>query len=34
MGPFVPYLVVLVVALVLIGLVPSITLFLPDLLSP
>jgi tripartite ATP-independent transporter DctM subunit len=34
MGPFVPYLIVLVVALVLIGLVPSITLFLPNLLTP
>jgi tripartite ATP-independent transporter DctM subunit len=34
MGPFVPYLIVLVAALVLVGLVPSITLFLPDLLAP
>jgi tripartite ATP-independent transporter DctM subunit len=34
MRPFAPYLIVLVVALVLIGLVPAITLFLPGLLAP
>lgn len=34
MGPFAPYLIVLIVALVLVGLVPSITLFLPNLLTP